>query len=139
MGKSKLISNEALSYIKSRISEDGIVTVEGVYAIIEPLYGFDPLASKDRELKALARRYLASVKDAGGERSLLALKGGKGIYANLENCQDERTLLKIIEQLQSQYDGIGKTLTKAKKRQRDIEGQMRLFDDVAIENAAHTG
>ena len=126
MARQSALSREAREYIKEKIKEDGIVTVEGVASIVNQQYQFDPQRSREREVMAYARRLLASQKDYAGDRTLIAVKGDPGVYINLDNCTDKYRLRKAVEQLTDKKNGLERHIIKGHRRIAELEGQMTM-------------
>ena len=125
MGKQN-INKEVRERIRDEIRERGLITVEEVSSMIEPLYAFDPEASREREIRACSRRILASIRNGAKEREVLAVKKHPGVFANLDTCRDLPTIRSIEEQLNIKYAGLWKTLNRARRRKAELEGQMSM-------------
>ena len=64
----------------------------------------DVEALQDSYRKRLGQRLMASLRDEGGKREVLA--NGKGSYVVLEGCGDRRQLKQIRRRIQNQMKGL---------------------------------
>ena len=97
-----------------RIGADEIAAIlkkHGVEADAERL--------QDSYRKRLGQRLMASLRDEGGKREVLA--NGKGSYVVLEGCGDRRQLKQIRRRIQNQMKGLDLSARKVSGRLTVLE------------------
>ena len=73
----------------------------------------------DHYRKRLGQRLMASLRDEGGKREVLA--NGKGSYVVLEGCGDRRQLKQIRRRIQNQMKGLDLSARKVSGRLTVLE------------------
>ena len=76
-------------------------------------------ALQDAYRKRLGQRLMASLRDEGGKREVLA--NGKGSYVVLEGCGDRRQLKQIHRRIQNQMKGLDLSARKVSGRLTVLE------------------
>ena len=79
----------------------------------------DVEALQDSYRKRLGQRLMASLRDEGGKREVLA--NGKGSYVVLEGCGDRRQLKQIRRRIQNQMKGLDLSARKVSGRLTVLE------------------
>ena len=79
----------------------------------------DVEALQDSYRKRLGQRLMASLRDEGGKREVLA--NGKGSYVVLEGCGDRRQLKQIHRRIQNQMNGLDLSVRKVSGRLTVLE------------------
>ncbi len=128
----KAISRQARKYIKDQIRALGFTTVDDVAQLVAPHYSFDPIKAREREIKAHARRMLASVRDEDGKRAVLAVKNSPGRYINIDNCKDAVDVQRVLEQLMDKRDGLNISIRKGMRRYGELAGQRKFEQTKAV-------
>lgn len=127
---SKALDKRAREVILMRMSERGEMAVEEVMDLVRPHYDFDPLVSKEREIRRKSNRLIAQLKDEQGVRTCFGYtdSNGQSKYINVDKTENVEALVAITSQINSNYNGLKKTAKKLNSRLLELVGQMKMFD-----------
>ena len=84
-----------------------------------------------QEYARTVNRILSTIEDLDGARIVFGIRGDEkqsGTHVNINLSDDTNKIHVIISRLEKQKTGIEKSISKAKKRARVIEGQISLDD-----------
>ena len=113
--------------IVNAIREQKAVTVDQVVEIVK-IYDEMPDVKKlvDQHYKNVARRLLSAIKDDHGVRDFFAAEtaAGERLYVNIAASDNLEHLNKVEQQLKPKAAGTARSYAKARKRQREIAGQL---------------
>ena len=111
---------DAQREILNRLSAETRISSREIAAILER-HGVcgDIDALQDAYRKRLGQRLMASLRDEGGKREVLA--NGKGSYVVLEGCGDRRQLKQIRRRIQNQMKGLDLSARKVSGRLTVLE------------------
>ena len=113
--------------IVNAIREQKAVTVDEVVEIVK-IYDEMPDVKKlvDQHYKNVARRLLSAIKDDHGVRDFFAAEtaAGERLYVNIAASDNLEHLNKVEQQLKPKAAGTARSYAKARKRQREIAGQL---------------
>ncbi len=132
MARQSAVSKDAREYIKEQIKERGLVTVEEVTDLVFSKYCFDAKQARIREVNNYSRRLLASIKDQNGVRTVLAVKGSPGLFADITTCRSIPVLDQIDRQLTEKIEGTIKPRNMVRKRKSELLGQYSLFESATV-------
>lgn len=113
--------------IINAIKEEQAVTVDEVVEIVKT-YDEMPDIQKlvEQHYKNVARRILSAIKDDYGVRDFFAAEtaAGERLYVNIATSDNLEHLSKVEQQLKPKAAGTARSYAKARKRQREVAGQM---------------
>ena len=133
MRTDKNLSARAKEIIKSKMDEsNGTITIEQAKEEVRPHFEYDIEDLIDKALTRKTRSLIYSFRDKKGVRSCYA--DGNGKYINVETTNDRIALRDIEAQLNYKMTGLLLSLRKVHKRQKELPGQLNLFDDTEIAN-----
>ncbi|MHB8124696.1 MAG: hypothetical protein ACYDEJ_03470 [Desulfitobacteriaceae bacterium] len=128
---SKGLDKKAREVILGIMTDRGVMTREEVMDLVRVHFMFDPIASKEREIRRKANRLMAQLKDKQGIRTCLNCTDNKGQskYINVETTEDVESLVAVAEQIYRNYNGLRKTAKKVNARLLELGGQISMFGD----------
>lgn len=113
--------------IINAIKEEQAVTVDEVVEIVKT-YDEMPDIQKlvEQHYKNVARRILSAIKDDYGVRDFFAAEtaAGERLYVNIATNDNLEHLSKVEQQLKPKAAGTARSYAKARKRQREVAGQL---------------
>lgn len=113
--------------IINAIKEEQAVTVDEVVEIVKT-YDEMPDIQKlvEQHYKNVARRILSAIKDDYGVRDFFAAEtaAGERLYVNIATSDNLEHLSKVEQQLKPKAAGTARSYAKARKRQREVAGQL---------------
>ena len=113
--------------IINAIREEKAVTVDEVVEIVKT-YDEMPDIQKlvEQHYKNVARRILSAIKDDYGVRDFFAAETvtGERLYVNIATSDNLEHLSKVEQQLKPKVAGTARSYAKARKRQREVAGQL---------------
>jgi hypothetical protein len=123
MRKQRKLEKEAQLVIRELVSDNPSMSIDDVMNIIRPHYLFDPQLAMEKEIRQLANRTVASVKDEKGIRRAFAYKGR---YVNVEKETNIEVISGIRERQEKLYIGTGLSLDKLNMIEIISNSQIRL-------------
>jgi hypothetical protein len=128
---SKDLDKKAREVILGIMADRGVMTVEEVMDLVRVHFMFDPIASKEREIRKKSNRLMAQLKDKQGVRTCLNYTDSKGQskYINVETTEDVDALVAVTEQIYRNYNGLRKTAKKLNSRILELGGQITMFGE----------
>ena len=128
---SKDLDKKAREVILGIMVDRGVITVEEVMDLVRVHFMFDPVASKEREIRRRANRLMAQLKDKTGVRTCLNYTDTKGQskYINVDTTEDIEALVAVTEQIYRNYNGLKKTAKKLNSRLLELGGQTKMFGE----------
>jgi len=122
--------------IYNEIHNKGEISQEHIVGLLK-IYDDKPNVNKliEAHYKSKANRIISSFKDDNHVRDCFAVKEGKDtLYVNISTTEKVYYVKDITGSLKKQIDGRKKSMQKAKKRVKILEGQIQIKDihDVKI-------
>lgn len=130
MAAKRVITREIKARIYDEIEQsgNGEVTVDFVSELLRKVLIYDPKMVEEQWYRNKARQLLAQRRDESGVRIMFATQEEKqGVYINIETCKDLAKVRAVKTQLEDKYAGIAASIAKAKRREKQLEGQTTLF------------
>ncbi len=122
--------------IYKEIHDKGEISQEHIVGLLK-IYDDKPDVSRliEAHYKSKANRIISSFKDDNHVRDCFAVKEGKEtLYVNISTTQKVYYVRDVTGSLKKQIDGRKKSMLKAKKRVKILEGQIGIseIDDMRI-------
>lgn len=128
MARNTYLTKEAKEFILTQMHERGEMTTDDVVELIRPHYLFDPVASKEQQMKRKAYQLMSTVRDDTGVRTCFAIKKhGESVYINVDKSENFSDVSAVERQLLTKLTGLTASHEKAARKKHEIVGQTSLF------------
>lgn len=128
MARYKYLHPLAKAKINTVMDDVGEIPFDEAVEIVMPHIEYDFEDMKLQLAKRVTRSLLAARKDAAGVRKCYSTKwhDKKSVYVDIDTCKDLNKVRAVENQLEEKHKGAAKAHKKARKRRRELEGQISM-------------
>lgn len=125
------ISREDYERIRQILADRGSLPKEAIEELVNPIYDFDPVLARKREVGRYVSGLISRMRDENGARNVF-LEKRHSQAVNVDTCKDVEQLTMLLGQLESQAKGLNRSLQKVKRRCRELKGQVSMFETATM-------
>lgn len=126
------LMKKAKEVILQQMEECPELDVDTVINLVRPHYLFDAGKAREQAIRRKANQLMAQFRDENGIRKCFIYEDAEGTskYVNIEITSNKEALDSVETYLQGKYNGLNASIQKIKKRRKEVDGQISIFDEV---------
>ena len=119
--------------IKVAMDENGgKIELDEAKELIRPHFEYDPVDLAEKALTSKTRYIIYSFRDKKGIR--LCVANNTGLYIDIESPGNLDEMIEAEKQIRLKYAGLGKLLSKIRRKIREIDGQITFSEIEALDD-----